>query len=154
MNGSYIAVLVLIFVVIIPWINQKKRLAVIKHIKNKKYNKENNAMKELAKQFIGKECIIYTVTGTDSVIKGIVKEVTDGGIVVEKKTAQRRSIWNMSRVSANGRATQRARKSRFSSDEISGKSLFSCAQHPKRGIFLYRYFRYLNSSSCERKKSR
>ena len=52
MNGSYIAVLVLIFVVIIPWINQKKRLAVIKHIKNKKYNKENNAMKELAKQFI------------------------------------------------------------------------------------------------------
>lgn len=85
MNGSYIAVLILIFVVIIPWINQKKRLAVIKHIKNKKYNKENNAMKELAKQFIGKECIIYTVTGTDSVIKGIVKEVTDGGIVVEKK---------------------------------------------------------------------
>lgn len=85
MNGSYIAVLFLIFVVIIPWINQKKRLAVIKHIKNKKYNKENNAMKELAKQFIGKECIIYTVTGTDSVIKGIVKEVTDGGIVVEKK---------------------------------------------------------------------
>lgn len=85
MNGSYIAVLVLIFVVIIPWINQKKRLAVIKHIKNKKYNKENNAMKELAKQFIGKECIIYTVTGTDSVIKGTVKEVTDGGIVVEKK---------------------------------------------------------------------
>ena len=85
MNGSYIAVLVLLFVVIIPWINQKKRLAVIKHIKNKKYNKENNDMKELAKQFIGKECIIYTVTGTDSVIKGTVKEVTDGGIVVEKK---------------------------------------------------------------------
>ena len=85
MTGSYSAVLVLIFVVIIPWINRQKRLAVIKHIKNKKYNKENNAMKELAKQFIGKECIIYTVTGTDSVIKGTVKEVTDGGIVVEKK---------------------------------------------------------------------
>lgn len=85
MNGSYIAVLILIFVVIIHWINRQKRLAVIKHIKNKKYNKENNAMKELAKQFIGKECIIYTVTGTDSVIKGTVKEVTDGGIVVEKK---------------------------------------------------------------------
>ena len=86
MNGSYIAVLVLLFVVIIPWINQKKRLAVIKHIKNrKKYNKENNAMKELAKQFIGKECVIYTVTGTDLIIKGTVREVTDGGIVVEKK---------------------------------------------------------------------
>ena len=85
MNGSYIAVLVLIFVVIIPWINQKKRLAVIKHIKNKKYNKENNAMKELAKQFIGKECIIYTVTGLDQGIQGTVKEVSDGGIIVQKK---------------------------------------------------------------------
>ena len=42
-------------------------------------------MKELAKQFIGKECIIYTVTGFDSGIQGTIKEVTDGGVIVEKK---------------------------------------------------------------------
>ena len=42
-------------------------------------------MKELAKQFIGKECIVYTVMSMDSGIQGIIKEVTDGGIIVEKK---------------------------------------------------------------------
>ena len=42
-------------------------------------------MEELAKQFVGKECLIYTVIGTDSVIKGTVKEVSTGGIVLENK---------------------------------------------------------------------
>lgn len=42
-------------------------------------------MKELAKQFIGKECIIYTVMSIDSGIQGTIKEVTDGGIILEKK---------------------------------------------------------------------
>lgn len=41
-------------------------------------------MEELARRFIGKECIIYTVTSTDSSIQGTVKDVTDGGIVLEK----------------------------------------------------------------------
>lgn len=42
-------------------------------------------MKELAKQFIGKECILYTVMSMDSGIQGTIKEVTDGGIIIEKK---------------------------------------------------------------------
>ena len=42
-------------------------------------------MKDLAKQFIGKECIVYTVMSSDSGIQGTIKEVTDGGIIVEKK---------------------------------------------------------------------
>ncbi len=41
-------------------------------------------MKELAKQFIGKECMIYTLAGSESPVKGKVKEVTDGGIIVER----------------------------------------------------------------------
>lgn len=92
MNGSYIAVLVLIFVVIIPWINRQKRLAVIKHIKNKKYNKENNAMKELAKQFIGKECMIYTIASNDSNIQGVIREIGDGGMLIEKTTGEKEII--------------------------------------------------------------
>ena len=42
-------------------------------------------MEELAKQFIGKECIIYTVMSMDSGIQGTIKEVKDGGLIVEKK---------------------------------------------------------------------
>ncbi len=76
-----------LFIIIILLEQQRKRkIAIIKHIlNNKKHSKENKAMKELAKQFIGKECIIYTVTSSDSTIKGTIKEVSDGGIIVEDK---------------------------------------------------------------------
>ena len=85
MDSLYIILLVLLFI-IIPLITRRRKLAAIRHVLNrKKQNKENGAMKELAKQFIGKECIIYTVMSTDSGIQGTVKEVTDGGIIVEKK---------------------------------------------------------------------
>ena len=38
-------------------------------------------MKELAKRFIDKECLIYTINNQ---ITGIIKEVCDGAILVEK----------------------------------------------------------------------
>ncbi len=41
-------------------------------------------MTELAKQFIGKECIIYTF---NSQIEGTVKDVTGGALLLEKKGA-------------------------------------------------------------------
>lgn len=82
----FIIIFALYVLVIIPLITRRRRIAAVRHVlKKKKHNKENNAMKELAKQFIGKECIIYTVTGTDPAIKGTIREVTDGGIIVEKK---------------------------------------------------------------------
>ena len=43
----------------------------------------NKEMKELAKRFIGKECIIYSFDGNHQ-YDGIIKEVTDGAILVEK----------------------------------------------------------------------
>ena len=39
-------------------------------------------MKELAKRFIDKECLIYTFNGNQ--LEGVIKEVTDGAILVEK----------------------------------------------------------------------
>lgn len=45
-------------------------------------------MKELAKKFIGKECIIYTITSNDSSIQGMIKEVDDGGMVIEKNSGE------------------------------------------------------------------
>lgn len=41
-------------------------------------------MKELAEQFIGKDCIVYTVTGSDGTIKGTIKEVSDSGMIIER----------------------------------------------------------------------
>lgn len=36
-------------------------------------------MNELAKRFIGQECIIYTITSNDGSVQGVIKEVTDSG---------------------------------------------------------------------------
>jgi len=40
-------------------------------------------MKELAARFIDKECMIYTLDGSHQ-YDGIIKEVTDGAILLEK----------------------------------------------------------------------
>ena len=87
----FIIIFALYVLVIIPLITRRRRIAAVRHVlKKKKHNKENNAMKELAKQFIGKECIIYTVTGTDPAIKGTIREV-DRRRYHSRKEGRRRS---------------------------------------------------------------
>ena len=49
-------------------------------------------MKELAKQFIGEECIIYTITSNDGSVQGIIKEINDGGMIIERNTGQREIV--------------------------------------------------------------
>ena len=89
MNSSYIILLAFLLLVILPWIARQRRLAAVRHFLNqKKQNKEEPVMKELAKRFIGKECIIYTITSNDSSIQGVLKELTDGGMVIEKRSGE------------------------------------------------------------------
>ena len=86
MNSFYLIILLLL--VIFPAI-RRRRIAAIRNILNKKMqNKENNVMKELAKRFIGEECIIYTITSNDGSVQGVIKEIDDGGMVIEKKTGE------------------------------------------------------------------
>ena len=82
-NSIWKAVFLLI---ILPMLERlRRRNAIIKHVLyNKKRNKENNIMKELAKLFIGLECIVYTVTGSDGIVKGTIKDVADDGIIIER----------------------------------------------------------------------
>ncbi len=93
MDSLYLILLALLLLVIIPGIKRRRRLAAVIHILNrKKQNKEKIAMKELAKQFIGEECIIYTITSNDGSVQGVIKEIDDGGMVVERKTGEREII--------------------------------------------------------------
>ena len=72
--------LALAIILALFWMTKQRRIAAIRHVLNRKRNSgKDKAMEELARQFIGKECIIYTVTSTDSSIQGTVKDVTDGG---------------------------------------------------------------------------
>lgn len=89
MDSFYLILPALLLLVIIQQITQQKRMAAVRHILNqKKQSKENDAMKELAKRFIGEECIIYTITSNDGSVRGLIKEIDDSGMVIEKKSGE------------------------------------------------------------------
>ncbi len=74
--------IILLFIII--FITRRNEKAVIKNI-IKKRKTEDTQMYELAQNFIGKECIIYTF---NSQIIGIIKQVNEGGILLEKSGSQ------------------------------------------------------------------
>ena len=49
-------------------------------------------MRELAKQFIGEECIIYTITSNDGSVQGVIKEIEDGGLIIERNSGEREIV--------------------------------------------------------------
>ncbi len=61
---------------------RKNKAKLIKKIIQKKSLGGNTEMKELAIKFINKDCIIYSFDG-DNQYTGIIKEVTDGAILIE-----------------------------------------------------------------------
>ena len=82
MNPStYIPIIVLWIIIFIMLRNRKAVIA--RQIIKKRKMEGNTEMKELAKRFIDKECIISSFDGNHQ-YEGIIKEVTDGAILVEK----------------------------------------------------------------------
>ncbi len=72
---------------------ERQTAAVTRQIQNRrKQNKEILVMKEIAKQFIGEECIIYTITSNGGSIQGIIKEIDDGGMIIENASGEREII--------------------------------------------------------------
>lgn len=89
-NYWWIAVILIIF----WWIRKRRRTAAaVWQIQNRrKQNKEILAMKELVKQFIGEECIIYTITSDGGSVQSVIKEIDDGGMVIERNSGEREII--------------------------------------------------------------
>ena len=79
---SFLPIWILLFV-ILPAQRRKKRTVLANKILNKEL--ENTKMFELAKRFIEKECIIYAFDGNQ--YSGVIKEVTEGAILIEKRGA-------------------------------------------------------------------
>lgn len=93
MDSLYIILLALLLLMMITWIIRQRRVAAVRHILNrKKQNKGNSAMKELAKQFIEKECIIYTITSDGGSVEGVIKEIDGGGMIIERNTGEREIV--------------------------------------------------------------
>lgn len=79
----YLCCFLLIIVLITNWRGEQQ---AIHHIKRKKSKKETTYMLELAKQFIGQDCIIYFLGS--STVSGIIKEISESGnaILIENGT--------------------------------------------------------------------
>lgn len=80
MNYVYIMLFMTIFIVLYQQPRNKK--VILKQIIESKNKKEKSEILELAKKFIDKECMIYTF---NSQLTGIIKEVSDGAILLENK---------------------------------------------------------------------
>lgn len=79
MNTSvYIALFILLFIVI--YSSKRDEKIILKQIKKMKNKEERAEMTELAKRFIGKECVISTF---NSQVVGVIKEVSDGAVLIE-----------------------------------------------------------------------
>ena len=81
MNPSVYIPIIFLWIIVFIMI-RNNRSAIIKKIIKKRKMEGNTEMKELAKKFIDKECLIYPLNSNQ--LEGVIKEVTDGAILVEK----------------------------------------------------------------------
>lgn len=84
MDSMWIIYLVL-FIVITLQIRSNNLNVVRKHLRSKK-GKVN--MTEMIKNYIGKECLIYTCTSSSSQITGTIKSCNEGWLEVENSNGQ------------------------------------------------------------------
>ena len=83
MESTYfIPAFLLLLLVIIT--SRRRRMTVARRIIQRRNlnSKEKEQMTELAKKFIGKKCMIYSLN--DNQITGVIKEVSDGALLIEK----------------------------------------------------------------------
>lgn len=76
----YIGIFIPIFIFLYQQ-HQNKKMILKQFIKSRN-TEVKSEMLELAKRFIEKECLIYTF---NSQLTGVIKEVTDGAILIENK---------------------------------------------------------------------
>ena len=82
MNPSYIPIIVMWIIIIYVLLSNRKAVIARQIIKKRK-TEGNTEMKELAKRFIDKECLISSFDSNHQ-FEGVIKEVSDSAILVEK----------------------------------------------------------------------
>lgn len=78
--------IILLFVILYILIYNRKAVVIRKIIK-KRNPEERMKMIELAKRFIGKECLIYAFDSNHQ-FDGVIKEVSNGAVLLEKDGKQ------------------------------------------------------------------
>ena len=85
MNPSYYIPIIVLWILIFI-IYRNRKAIVAKKVIQKRNGKEKTEMVELAKKFLGKECLISAFDGNHQ-FDGVITEVTDGAILLEKNGA-------------------------------------------------------------------
>ena len=84
MNPAYYIPIAMMLLILFLTLRNQNKAVLARQIKKRK-TEDGTRMTELARSFIGKECIVYTFNGTQ--LEGIVKEVTAGALLLEKAGA-------------------------------------------------------------------
>jgi hypothetical protein len=82
LNASTYIPLIFLFIILYILYCNRRSVVARQTVKKRKVG-GNIEMKELAKRFIDKECVISSFDGNHQ-YEGVIKEVTDGAILVEK----------------------------------------------------------------------
>lgn len=77
---TYVPIVVMFLVLYLLYRRQKAVIA--RKMVRKRRMEGHTAMVELARRFIGKECLIYAFDGNHQ-FQGTIREVTDNGVLVE-----------------------------------------------------------------------
>ena len=83
MNPSTYIPIIILWIIIFFVIFRSRRAVVARQIIKKRKLEDNAEMKELAKRFIDKECLISSFDSNHQ-FEGVIKEVSDSAILVEK----------------------------------------------------------------------
>ena len=83
MNSSTYIPIIVMWIIIIYVLLSNRKAVIARQIIKKRKTEGNTEMKELAKRFIDKECVISAFDSNHQ-FEGILKEVTDGAILLEK----------------------------------------------------------------------
>ena len=83
MNPSTYIPIIILWIIIFYILFRNRRAVVAKQIIKKRELEDNTEMKELAKRFIDKECLISSFDSNHQ-FEGVIKEVNDSAILVEK----------------------------------------------------------------------
>lgn len=73
---------IILFLLFLYLTKRKRKLTIIRKMIKNRNSEVTKKMKELAKNFIGKDCIIYAFDNGHQ-FSGIIKEVSDSAILVE-----------------------------------------------------------------------
>ena len=83
MNPSTYIPIIILWIIIFYVIFRNRRAVVARQIIKKRKMEGNTEMKELAKRFIDKECLISSFDSNHQ-FEGVIKEVNESAILVEK----------------------------------------------------------------------